>query len=270
MHGGPYDIPPLTRQTNSGRHNHSTTARFEHEDLINPFASGAFRWVAKGIYTSGEREGQACVAKWFKTGPVFANDYFTLDIKAVDKALEIVTLFNELGVISKPVMINVPQVRTFTQDSSPAWVGQKVLLEPFIHNYEKFNSNTGWVSDGEAWGQVMQAPSHFSYHVSRGNYVLCDLQGGVYNVAVVLTDPVILSRHREYGVTDLGPEGISSFFSQHTCNRYCRAHWHRPANQNQYYLPQEGSLMIERNVPTRASRPMAIGAVRMFGAHLYD
>lgn len=56
----------------------------------NPFASGAFRWVAKGVYTSGARSDHACVLKWFKTGAVFEDDYFALDIKAVDRALEIV------------------------------------------------------------------------------------------------------------------------------------------------------------------------------------
>lgn len=38
----------------------------------------------------------------------------------------------------------------------------------------------------------MQSLSHFGYHVTGGNYVLCDLQGGVYHREVVLSDPVIL------------------------------------------------------------------------------
>lgn len=68
----------------------------------------------------------------------------------------------------------------------------------------------------------MQALSHFSYHITGGNFVLCDLQGGIYQHEIVLSDPIILSRTREYGVTDLGPEGISSLFSQHYCNGFCR------------------------------------------------
>jgi hypothetical protein len=66
----------------------------------------------------------------------------------------------------------------------------------------------------------------FSYHITGGNHVLCDLQGGIYQYMIVLSDPVILSRTRQYGVTDLGPAGISSFFSQHSCNKYCRPHWY--------------------------------------------
>lgn len=47
----------------------------------------------------------------------------------------------------------------------------------------------------------MQALSHFSYHITGGSYVLCDLQGGIYQHQVILSDPVMLSRFREYGVT---------------------------------------------------------------------
>ena len=101
---------PATQQSDSGRYNDSDNATFSHDALNNPFASGAFRWVAKGVYTSGARSGQACVLKWFKTGAVFEEDYFALDIKAVDRALEIVNRFNELNIVNKTVKINVPSV----------------------------------------------------------------------------------------------------------------------------------------------------------------
>ncbi|KAK4122022.1 kinase-like protein [Parathielavia appendiculata] len=214
VHGHHSDLP-AAQPSDSGRYNDANKALIPNYDLRNPFASGAFRWVAKGKYTSGSRAGQACVVKWFKTGAVFDGDYFTLDIKAVDKALEIVNRFNQLAIVDKAVMINVPSVWTFDEDCSDDWAGKKVLCEPFIQNYQKFNSNSGWNDDSRAWARVMQALSHFSYHVSGGNFVLCDLQGGIYQHEIVLSDPVILSRTRQYGVTDLGPEGISSFFSQH-------------------------------------------------------
>ncbi|THC87548.1 hypothetical protein EYZ11_013006 [Aspergillus tanneri] len=222
----------------------------------------AFRWVAKGSYTSGPRKGEACVVKWFKTGAVFSNDYFTLDIKAVDKALEIVNRFNQLNIINKVVKINVPEVWYFTDKSNDEWAGQRHLCEPFIKNYQKFNSNTGWNDDSMAWGEVMQALSHFSYHITGGNYVLCDLQGGIYQHEVVLSDPVILSRNREYGVTDLGPDGISSFFSQHDCNDFCRRNWTQPANPMQRFRPVPGTTMMRRTVPTGYSRP---GRTRFLG-----
>ncbi|KAK3372650.1 kinase-like domain-containing protein [Podospora didyma] len=269
VHGHHSDTYPrggATQSSSSGRYNRSNQAKFTQDALEYPFASGAFRWVAQGQYNRGDRAGQACVAKWFKTGGVFSADYFTLDIKAVDKALEIVNRFNDLSLIDKKVMINVPEVWTFQElpggedgrDDSD-WVGQKCLQEPFIQNYEKFNSNTGWTDDNDGWPEVMQALSHFSYHVSGGMYVLCDLQGGIYQTEVVLSDPVILSRTREFGVTDLGADGISSFFSAHVCNDFCRPHWTRPANPTRYFRPVPGTTMLRRDVTTDYSRPAASG-----------
>jgi hypothetical protein len=102
----------------------------------------------------------------------------------------------------------------------------------------------------------------FSYHVTGGNYVLCDLQGGIYQHEVVLSDPVILSQTREYGVTDLGPDGIRSFFSQHACNNYCRPHWTRPADPRPFFRPVQSTTMVRRSVPTAMSRP---SRTRYFG-----
>lgn len=188
--------------------------------MANPFVQGAFRWVAKGAYVDGGRQGQACVCKWFKAGGTMDSDYFTLDIKSVDKALEIINHFNQLNILNKTVKVNVPEVWVWGGNNSRA--GQKSLVEPFIQNYKKFNSNSGWTDESKPWALAMQALSHFSYHISGGNFVLCDLQGGIYQNEVVLTDPVILSPTQQYGVTDLGPNGISSFFSQHVCNEHCR------------------------------------------------
>ncbi|KAI1102798.1 kinase-like protein [Jackrogersella minutella] len=251
VHGHPADIP-LAGNSDSGRYNKSTSASFDQDDVDNPFSDGAFRWVAKGTYNSGPRIGQACVAKWFKTGAVFETDYFTLDIKAVDKALEIVNTFNELNIVSKTVKINVPAVGIWQSGKS---VGQYMLIEPFIKNYQKFNSNTGWSDESMLWGKVMQALSHFSYHLTRGQFVLCDLQGGIYQSSVILSDPVILSRNGEYGVTDLGPRGISSFFSQHECNNFCRSHWTKPANPVAHFRAVAGTTMMRHSVPTHNSRP---------------
>ncbi|OTA06565.1 elongation factor 2 kinase, putative [Trichoderma parareesei] len=244
-----------TENGDAGRYNHSSRAEFTHHALDNPIAEGSFRWVAKGKSVSGPRSNQACVTKWFKTGAVFSKDFFRYDILAVDKALELVNRFNQLGIVDKEIKINVPQVWTFEDNCRDDWAGQMSLVEPFIQNYQKFNSNTGWNNESTAWGTVMQALSHFSYHATGGFYVLCDLQGGIYQHEVVLSDPVILSRRREFGVTDLGPHGISSFFSTHECD-ICHPNWTRPANPAQYFRPERGTFMMNRHVPTAHSRPL--------------
>jgi hypothetical protein len=126
----------------------------------------------------------------------------------MDKAHDLVKEWNNRNMISQVVQVNIPQVWA---GSAGYLQGKRLLQEPFIENYQKFNSNTGWADTDTPWPRVMQALSRFSYHVSGGQFVLCDLQGGVYSDTVVLTDPVILSRSKQYGVTDLGPLGISSF-----------------------------------------------------------
>ncbi|KAK4099158.1 kinase-like protein [Parathielavia hyrcaniae] len=241
---GHYSDSAAAQPYDNGRYNDSTRASVEDHDIAHSFASAV----------------RARFVLWFKTGAVFDDDYFNLDIRAVDKALGIVNRFNQLAVVDKVVKFNVPDVWTFARRSSScSWDGKKALCEPFIQNYQKFNSNSGWNDDSMAWAKVMQALSHFSYHVSGGNHVLCDLQGDIYQREIVLSGPVILSRTREYGGTDLGPEGISSFSSQHRCNNYCRSHWTKPFNPRQYYDPVPGTTMISRTMSTAASRPAYTG-----------
>lgn len=190
-----------------------------------------------------------------KNGAVFSDDFFTLDIKAVDKALEIVDRFNQLKMINKVIKINIPAIWRFDDDSQGDWAGQMALCEPYIRNYQKWNSNNGWKDDSTAWGKVMQALSHFSFHISGGHYVLCDLQGGIYQHEVVLSDPVILSPTREYGVTDLGLEGMSTFFSKHKCNEFCGPNWVKPSDRIRHFHTVPGTTMVGRNMGIGHSRP---------------
>eukprot|EP01104_Vermistella_antarctica_P004308 TRINITY_DN14785_c0_g1_i1.p1 TRINITY_DN14785_c0_g1~~TRINITY_DN14785_c0_g1_i1.p1 ORF type:complete len:285 (+),score=27.78 TRINITY_DN14785_c0_g1_i1:89-943(+) len=232
-----------TVQRLTARRNRSSRCTYTPE----PFAEGAFRYVCRGIYQEGERKGEECVAKYFKTNAqVYEASYFDADIKVVDKTLDILSKFNAGPFLKKHIMLNQPEV--WTQEEE----GYKLLVEPYISNWEKFNSNSGWANSDTPWPQVMQAVSHYSYHITKGDVVLCDLQGGIYSNGVVLTDPVILSRSKAYGPTDLGSEGISTFFARHQCNGYCKKHWMKPRDQTVYYEEREGTSMMA--VPTRQSR----------------
>ena len=71
---------------------------------------------------------------------------------------------------------------------------------------------------------VPAALSHFSYSVSQGRKLLCDIQG-VWNAAdgFTLTDPVLHTpSKRRNGSTDKGEEGMNRFFETHVCNGLCR------------------------------------------------
>lgn len=192
---------------------------------------GECRYVALGSYT-GQRRGQQCVVKWFKSGRVFESIFWDQDMKAVEKTKELIDAFNLSGVAGVKIRINQPGVWVKRTD------GQKVLVEPLIDNFEKFNSNTGYAKQGV---DVMHALSHFSYHYTGGKYLLCDLQGGRVGQGFVLTDPVVLSTRREFGSTDLGTDGMENFFYHHVCNRFCKSHWRRSRPQ-WHFEPQEGSL----------------------------
>jgi hypothetical protein len=199
---------------------------------------GTFRYVALGKYTGGQRTGQSCVAKWFKSGAYDFDDFFNHEIEALKVAARLLKQWNDAAFIDKVVRMNTPDVYTGGRPG-------KFLVEPYIDNFVKFNSNTGWTSDSnEPWHLVMQALSHFSYHISAGMYLLCDLQGGTYRDGAILTDPVVQSRRREFGPTDLGASGISTFFSRHSCNRFCRANWTKPADFTQYFRISAASSYI--------------------------
>eukprot|EP00775_Hariotina_reticulata_P012365 gene12365-12500_t len=223
------------------RLNLSSAASFDNYELQHPFAEGQFRYVARGVYTNGPRCGQPCVCKWFKSGVVYERTFFEKDLKAVGKAQEIINAFYTAGITTSRISLNHPEVWVFRYNGSHA--GQHTLTEPFINNYRKFNSNSGYVGGYDHWSEVMQALSHYSYHKTGGHMVLCDLQGGITSRGAVLTDPVILSRTRAYGVTDLGPNGISTFFARHRCTRFCQAHWQRPRYAAMYYQMTSSTTM---------------------------
>lgn len=204
--------------------------------------------VALGKYTEGSRKGTACVCKWFKHEfrDMYENAerYFMEDIRSVEAALVIIRQWNATCVIKgKSLQMTVPEIWQFRSDSEANWAGTKVLQEPFIDNYTKWNSNTGWAVTDDSWARVMQALSHFSYHVTGGRLVLCDIQGGLCRSGAVLSDPVILSQDTSYGVTDLGPKGIEQFFNAHKCNEYCRHYWLLPRRVGRHWDPEQGTTM---------------------------
>lgn len=222
-------------------------------DTTRLFAQGHFKLAYSGNYTEGKRKDQACVVKVFKKGSAFQASFFGTELQVSAKALEIVTQFNRDKIIDKRLRLNLPTVWEFVETR------EKCLVEPRIQNFENFNSNSGWTPRvSSLWTDAMQALSHYSYHISKQTLLLCDLQGGSYRDGFVLTDPVIMSNDdaskQQYGPTDLGPRGISTFFAYHQCNRYCRPEWRFPEDRRVYYPKRKGSTMELKHLPTRWSR----------------
>jgi hypothetical protein len=63
-----------------------------------------------------------------------------------------------------------------------------------------------------------------------------------------------MSQRQTYGPSDLGRDGICSFFQRHTCSQLCRGEWTRPKIVGRAVYPmREGTSMIAE-LPTRHDR----------------
>ena len=250
--GTPLARPSMGPFFSSKRRVLAYVASFRPEEVKRPFAQGSFRFAAKGTFVGGPGDASGvadAVGKWFKTKSMQSDEkYALMDLKASQKAVELVSAWNDLAssdrhffkriddlrpACARPAsMLQVVEPQLWKWAPGSKLAGQSLMIEPFLPYFEKWNSNSGWQSDS-SWGQVMAALSHFSYHVTGGELLLCDLQGGVSDRAgCVLTDPVICSRERSYGLTDLGPEGMSLWFKHHKCTRHCYASWMKPPVQH--------------------------------------
>ncbi|KAI0973660.1 kinase-like domain-containing protein [Xylaria arbuscula] len=238
------------------RHNHSTSASIDRTYL---FASGTFKNVYEGQYIEGRRAGERCVAKEFKESSPYEEKYFEEEMKIIRTSQKIIDDWHDAGIVRNHILLNIPEIWVYRGRRRDAFS----LVEPMINNYEKFNSNSGWVnrSTGD-WGELMQALSHFSFHNSDGKLLLCDLQGGVYQDGYILSDPVIMSKDNgKYGPTDLGIDGIRLFFEKHRCTRFCRAEWRTPRHTSQGTIRvRQGTSMVRpRELPARGSRRVIRG-----------
>ena len=182
---------------------------------------GKYKVVVRGTYETGSLAAD----KFLKTGVTFDSDCFLDDVANAEAALKYVAGFHDYINNETPfrgrvsIKVNIPAVWT---QSSGHLVGQKVLREPFIKNFKKFNSNSG---AADITAVVAQALSHYSYHASDGNEILCDLQGGQVGESYVLSDVVLMSKTKKYGNTDLGVTGIENWMHHHRCTQFCSSQW---------------------------------------------
>lgn len=99
--------------------------------------------------------------------------------------------------------------------------GECVLMEEKLEgDYLPFIYKNGVItSNCEA---ILQAFCHYTHWASNEELVVSGLQGTKNGNSFNLSTPCIHSRGRQYGHTDGGEGGISTFFSHHHCNAYCR------------------------------------------------
>ena len=103
-------------------------------------------------------------------------------------------------------------------------LNEYVIVEDYIPGtFKKWCNNYGFISaESVSIALAMPAFMHWSWLQSGGQLMVADLQGVRTDKGYVLTDPVILSSSNQYGVTDMGVEGMAMFFMHHRCNALCR------------------------------------------------
>lgn len=155
------------------RDNQSSSVYFPPDGV--PFAEGSFKLAYLGVYTDGPRRGERCVSKVPIPRSVFGRADFGDDMNIIRLTEIIIDAWNVKRLSPWPIVLSKPEIWIFHP------TGEECLVEPYIRNFRKFNTNSGRVYfGGTSWSDVLQALSHFSYDHTFGRAVLCDIQGGIY------------------------------------------------------------------------------------------
>jgi hypothetical protein len=214
---------------------------------------GVFRVCLEGTFVGGKRNSQAAGCKRFKQKyRTLEAEFFAQDFKIADRTIRTAELWNSTCDFDKKILISRGAIHK-------SHAGIKYMIEPLIRDYEKFTSNSGWIRDTSDWQvRCMAAFTHYSYHESGGQLIICDIQGRYKNdrhdkkkSRFELGDPAICSRHRLYGPTDLGEKGIDSFFSNHVCNEFCKDNWNRPQRPTRWFPLSQGTSMLSSQFNNR-------------------
>jgi len=194
---------------------------------------GKYKNVTNGTYFNGV----GCAIKLLKSGTTFSSNCFVDDVTNANAALKYVAGFQDYIEKETPfkgrvsIKVNIPAL---WEQSDGHLQGQLMLVEPYIENFQKFNSNSG---AQDLTAAVAQALSHYSYHASDGNEILCDLQGGKVGESYVLSDVVLMSKQKKYGNTDLGVTGIENWMHHHRCTQFCSSQWKKWTGARRLIIP---------------------------------
>lgn len=192
-------------------------------DLHHPTKKGTtFNHILARAH-DGRDTRQLCVLKWPREKHVVycLYNHIELPVHVGHRVCYLLSKFYSVVRRSTPWIILMNQPRPVDMH------GEQRLVEPFVHNWHKFNSNAGYAaSSTQSFNLLVQAFSHFSYHASHGEYIVCNAKGGVNfkQKKVILCNPVIATRGSGdvFGCTDNGETAIDSFFDNHKCNHFCK------------------------------------------------
>ncbi|XP_038062565.1 myosin heavy chain kinase B-like [Patiria miniata] len=175
----------------------------EFEDQL--YAEGTFRRVYRGRF-----HGDVVVKVYKEPYSLYLEEYaWKADDRVFKQTEEMVQKFNDKYInTSKPIEFVRPE---FAQIRSSSNIPKNaiVVVERYLEgDFVKFSNNTGYVRPG---AEITPAAfSHFTYDVTNGEILVCDLQGVNNGTRYTFTDPAIHSAGKEmhlYGPSDLGKIG---------------------------------------------------------------
>ncbi|KAI6237598.1 hypothetical protein M3Y95_00282200 [Aphelenchoides besseyi] len=142
-----------------------------------------------------------------------------------------------------PAIIRVVRPKTVlvlaAKGRSAKFYSSEPLFDVDSH-FIRFTTNTDYIvcnNRATAYGvtskqvDLLTAFSHWTYHITKGELMVVDLQGVLVPAAkspdrkatILLTDPAIHSKdNKRFGSTNGGIEGMNEFFQVHNCNLYCQ------------------------------------------------
>ena len=198
-----------------------------HGDVLGK-GTGKTAYYARYCNGSDETRNDRAVVKFYNDGFVFEDDFWSREIEAHKKASKLAMAWNECELANATISVIIPQqgqLEEGAQEPTDRKSGEYVLVEDYLPEFQKFNSNTKTCA---GFGHLsIQAFSHWTYHYTEGKYLFCDCQGmfDKEKKEYILTDPVIVSDTEiwstSYGPCDGGADMMVTWFKNHKCNRYC-------------------------------------------------
>jgi len=151
-----------------------------------------------------------------------ARDLVRIQLLAKQAAIGFMNKVRSTGVLGGGGLsceyIDIEVVRDNTTSDWRYWT-----IEPLLEGaWDKYNDNAGSVSTSPH-NDFAQALSHFSYEYFSKRIILVDVQGTLANQHFAFTRPSFHSVDSAFGPTDLGANGIDTFFETHKCGATCQA-----------------------------------------------
>ena len=195
------------------------------------FAEGRSRRSYKGTYLApSSKKGQTCVVKEYKSNYRWAQSDWDKDMSVQKKAKELAKKFNKETGTTRPIYyVDCDAWKVSKSSTGTPKLGEWCLVEDYLTGeWTKWNTNAGYVNP-QVTTTSMHAFSHWTWVHTKGDTMVCDLQGVRCDDRYILTDPVICSTGQIYGETDLGEVGMAHFFDTHKCTSFC-SHLPKPNN----------------------------------------